>query len=379
MSKFHFILLLTLIAFSIVACTKDADNYKSLADSRALLNKAQSLSYNYTSVWDNRFNKTTFKDSTLMIISRLENLTMMYGVHAMSRGDEYIFAGDTYLEILHNEKKILNHDLQTINQHPKDVLSGTFLMHMPLDILDMDSLHYVRDTILDHIPYAQYRSTTSRPSMSDSAILMTYHTDHFIDVDSLQYNRVVATSIKGVDTLQVITSKFENLVLSEATYSFDMLDRIKNLGYKLTTQREEDADREFKRIHVGEQLTHQSFVNIDGLDVAITKPNKTTIVMFSFMGCGGCEIALKKMERKEFDFEKNINFYYSSPVDRGEVLKEYLKNKNYYFPAFGKESKMNDQFSISSYPTFVVLDDQGIVQKIEWDYDEIIDDYMQSN
>lgn len=379
MPKFHFLPLLSLLAFFIVGCAKEADNYKSLTDSRALLHKAQSLSYNYSSEWDNRFNKTIFRDSAQMIISRLENELMMYGVHAMSRGDEYIFKGDTYLEILHSEKKILNHDLWAINQPPKDVMNGTFLMHIPLDILDVDSLRYVRDTILDNIKLAQYRHTTSRPSVSDSAVLMTYHTDHFIDIDSIQCNRVVATSIKAIDTLQVITTKFEDLILSDAIYSFDMLDRIKNLEYKITTQREIDAARTFQRINVGDQIAHQSFLNVNGLDAAITKSNKTSIVMFSFIGCGGCEVALKKMERKGLDFRQNINFYYSNPVDKSEVLKEHLNNKNYYFPAFGKESKMNDQFSISSYPTFVVLDDQGVVKRIERDYDEIIEDYMQAN
>lgn len=196
---------------SLIACDHEIDHHESIRQCVIQLKDAQSLSYDFSSEWDNRFNETVFRDSAKMILSRLESEEAMYGIYAKSKEGEYIFSGDAYFEVLHEEEKIIYHQLDTIYEDPKEVVSTTFLMYYPLDIIQLDNLKYIKDTIIDYNVLAQYRITTTNPSKVDSALTMTYHTDHFLDLKSSRYNRVVATSIKSQDTLQVITTKFENL------------------------------------------------------------------------------------------------------------------------------------------------------------------------
>ena len=378
MAKYSFLLLLSVLSMILISCNKELSHDDSLKKVIQKLQEAESIAYDYNSKWDNRFNKTVFRDSAHLMISRLENSDTCYGVHVLSRGDEYIFSGSSYLEILHEEKKILNYDVIDVVEGYNDISSSSFMMNIPLDIVESDSLYYVGDTLIDNFRLAQFRYTSSNVSVVDSSAIMTYHTDHYIDIDASVYNRVELTSIKGKDTLQVITTKFEKLRHNDAKYGFDVIDRISNLDYKLTTKKDEDESKNFK-IEVGDQIAQRNFQNAEGQIVDIINSNRTSVVMFSFIGCGGCERALLEFNKKAFDFIPSVDFYYSSPVDRSEVLKTYLENKNYDLDSFGKESNMNDYFGIYSYPTFIVLNDNGVVERIEWDYDVIIDLYMKVN
>lgn len=159
-------------------------------------------------------------------------------------------------------------------------------------------------------------------------------------------------------------------------YRFDVTDRLADLKYKWTTTREEEINEDYESIEIGQKINQNSFIDVHGNSLEITNTNRTSIIMFSFIGCAGCEVALKNMEKRHFSFKNDIDFYYSSPVDRSSVLQKYLSKKNYMFNAFGKESKMNNYFKIYDYPTYVILDGEGMVEEIELDYDEIIRKYM---
>lgn len=377
MFRFNHKFLLFLFAMVFLfSCKKELQPLEVLSVAIKKVENAQSLRYNYSSYWDNRFNETTFQDSASIILSQFENELGTYGVHAVARGDEFIFSGDRYLEILHSDSSISNTYTSVVNENPKDYISSTYMMNLPLDILELEDLDYLKDTVIENNKFIVFRNTTLNPSVSDSNILMTHHTDHYIGIDSFNYDRVHITSIRDQDTLQVIVTKFEEMIYEDVKYNFDVMDRILNLDYKILSKFEVEEDREALSIDVGEQIGYQSFENISGDDVVITNSNRTSVIMFSFIGCGACEIAMRKMQDKKMNFKEGVDFYYSSPVDKKEILKKYLDKKKFYCTAFGKESKMNDHFQIYSYPTFVVLDDQGVVQLIEFGYDESIEDLL---
>ncbi len=94
-----------------------------------------------------------------------------------------------------------------------------------------------------------------------------------------------------------------------------------------------------------------------------------TVVMFSFIGCGGCEYAMREMKAEKFQFRTGLRFCYSSPTDSGTALKNYLHKKAFPFPAFSKESGMNEDFSAYFFPTFVLIGEDGVVKKVLMGYD----------
>jgi thioredoxin-related protein len=93
------------------------------------------------------------------------------------------------------------------------------------------------------------------------------------------------------------------------------------------------------------------------------------MVMFGFIGCGNCEYAFREMKKKKFAVRSDVDLVYSSPVDESSKLKRYLKKKGFPFTRFDKSSRMNDNFKVAGFPTFVVIDEQGGVEDVIGGYD----------
>ena len=95
--------------------------------------------------------------------------------------------------------------------------------------------------------------------------------------------------------------------------------------------------------------------------------------MFGFIGCGNCEYAFREMKKKKFAVRSDIDLVYSSPVDAVSKLQTYLKKKEFPFTGFGEGSRMNDNFKVAGFPTFVLIDEQGGVERVIGGYDKEVE------
>ncbi len=57
-------------------------------------------------------------------------------------------------------------------------------------------------------------------------------------------------------------------------------------------------------------------------------------------------------------------------MDEASKLRTYLKQKDFPFISFGKGSLMNDNFKVAGFPTFVLIDEEGGVERVIGGYDE---------
>lgn len=99
-------------------------------------------------------------------------------------------------------------------------------------------------------------------------------------------------------------------------------------------------------------------------------PGRETVAMFSFIGCGGCEYAMREMKKEQFKARDGMSLYYSSPVNPNTAVKAYLGKKGFPFTAFSKESNMNEDFGVDFFPTFVRIDADGRVAEVVSGYDD---------
>ena len=76
------------------------------------------------------------------------------------------------------------------------------------------------------------------------------------------------------------------------------------------------------------------------------------------------------MKKEGYKIKEGLNFYYSSPLDKSSTLQSYLQKKEFPFGAFSEESQMNEDFSVYSFPTFVLIDSEGVVSKVVSGYGE---------
>ena len=98
--------------------------------------------------------------------------------------------------------------------------------------------------------------------------------------------------------------------------------------------------------------------------------------MFSFIGCGGCEYAMREMKNKDFAIRDGLELMYSSPVDKSVALPRYFKKKTFPFVGFGEEGLMNENFNVASFPTFVLINEEGSVERVMRGYDEEVEQIL---
>lgn len=125
------------------------------------------------------------------------------------------------------------------------------------------------------------------------------------------------------------------------------------------------------KLQVGSKLSNAVFIDMHGNESNIYgKQGKRTVVMSSFIGCGGCEYAMKKMKENNYNVKEDVDFVYYSFKDESTAINTYLKKKGFKGLGFGKESNMNEQLRAHAFPTFYIIDENGIVTDIYEGYGE---------
>lgn len=329
------------------------------------------ISYRYKLHWDNRFNETKHLDSAEMTYVKMENAPHSFGFHATAYGNDYIFDGVNYKEFEHEEKTIVRHDKDEIREDANYFEGSSFLSMSPIGLLNDKEFESVFDASNEEKRFAVFKEVTSSKSVSDDTQMVYREQFIFLDKESYVVDQIRNITIKKGDTLQILDCYFSDYKFSMESYDFSSTLDSNILNYREIGIEDEDTEREDGQIKVGEKLQNKIFQDVSAKDVAIFgSTKKQSLVMFSFIGCGGCEYAMHDFFEKNYKFKEDIDFYYSSPVDKSSTLKSYLIKKEFPFKAFGSESKMNESFSVFSYPTFVLIDADGIVQKVIFGYDD---------
>jgi thioredoxin-related protein len=359
---FNFNLLAFLGLLVLMACS-NSQNAEVVLNNAIL--KAQTYStfqYEFETHWDNRFNETTFGFDAQIVHSQLR-----------SSHHGFIYDGKDYYEIDHTTQVIIKTPTSILKDDEAYFDAQIVLNATPMNIPDFDTFSHHFDTIINDQPYFIYQLFTEKPSMSDTTKTVRNEQFYFINIENEWLTSVKHISMIDTDTLQIIDYHFTNIELHKEAFDFERIDRASSQQYIETSEQDMEKSKAIALIKKGDLLKKQTYLDVDEQEVEVYgKANNKTLIMFSFIGCGGCEYALREMKNKHFDIKQGIDLMYSSPVDKASTLKSYLEKKAFKGVGFSKESKMNDDFSIWSYPTFVLVSSKGKVENVLYGYtDEV--------
>lgn len=355
-----------LICFS---CSQEESSYSILDKTKEKINSHGSVSYNYRSFWDNKFNDSENRDTNYVELEKLNDDLHVLKYHVSNSNRINYFDGDIEKEIYHDQSRIVNHDPEVIASDSAYFHHRTNLMAQPSHFLDIDSSYTTKDSLIKGRSTVLF--TTSEESISDSKKIQYIET-YAIDKDSYEPWIIEATSIVNEDTVQIITHYFQDIEYSNTPIDFEKArSYIQELGYAEIAANDRDNEMYEKQLETGHKILGNTYVNMLGDETTIFgKQDKRTVMMFSFIGCGGCEYAMKEMGKKNYEFNRGLDFYYSSPTDKSSVLAEYLPKKGFNGIGFSKDSKMNEQFMAYHFPTFFIIDSSGTVTDIYHGYND---------
>lgn len=332
-------------------------------------------SYTYESIWNNKYNDSEFRDTNYIELEQSNNNRhgLVYYTSSKSRVD--FFDGSTQKEIDHKRERIINHDADVIASDSTYFTYRMNLMAQPTHFLKIDSTYKSKDSIIEGNSVVIY--STFEDEVYESKKIRKI-SSYVIDKNTSEPWIIKTTGIMEKDTTQILTHYFQDISLSNKSIDFDKVQQfVPELGYAEITPTDMMNEMAGKQIHIGAKIQKNKYENmLEEETTLFGRPGKKTVLMLSFIGCGGCEYAMKEMKKKNFEFKDDIDFYYSSPSDKSAILKTYLPKKGFEGIGFGKESNMNETFNAFSFPTFFVIDSSGTIADVYHGYRDGFEDVI---
>jgi peroxiredoxin len=97
---------------------------------------------------------------------------------------------------------------------------------------------------------------------------------------------------------------------------------------------------------------------------------KKVLLDFSIMGCGYCKMALDHFSRDGFRLPENVVGVYISPTDKGSTMLKYTQQTKIPFPVVAGAKDVGSLYSVYAYPTFYLIDENGMIEKVVVGYDK---------
>lgn len=360
----------------LAACTGASDRSVSsigeevLRSARAKVSANASYRYHYAYRWDNGY-----ADSLNIHYTRQTDTKFGFAFLAEGRDQDIFFDGTDLLHLNHHQRTATRTTATAIASRDDYFRGKLYFQATPFGLPKADEIDQAQRVILNDQQLWAYDVTTQKVSeISGRADTMVETRTYFISPEKnvlVHFRRSVE---QGGTVIQTVDVSFRDHVFAGVPYRFTAADRPVTNGYVELSPQEVARKKQSRFITVGERLTRADYVDISGKErLLYGTAGKKSVIMFGFIGCGLCEAALRKMAAREHFTRPNLTLYYSSPVDKAGNLKQYFQRKDLPYPGFSKESHMNDNFGVAAFPTFVFIDEEGVVEAVFGGYDTAVE------
>ncbi|SEQ50678.1 Peroxiredoxin [Neolewinella agarilytica] len=336
-----------------------------LADVRAKTAMAQSISYELHEIWDNRFMGTADTSFSTVKLYRNEKPTWDYDYIKESESYDSWLIGERSGLDLHDEGiAIVRTEEETMANFQNDAPNFT-ISSAPDYLLGLPDWKFQCDTSFAGRMTKMY---TYRSSFSQEDTV-TYQRYEYLFIDP-ESRRVVGNRfIHFINerTNQVVSFWYEN-------YEEDQLEPLNYVpvrNYAQTTQTAYDASRTKGQITVGEPAPDFVATTLSGDTFALKDYRGQRLMLdFSFIGCGGCELAMKEFNRPGFKLADGMKGVYLSYMNKPKEISTHYKDKGMPFIAIPEARDPDRMYGIYAYPTFVIIDEEGKVERVEVGFSE---------
>ena len=84
------------------------------------------------------------------------------------------------------------------------------------------------------------------------------------------------------------------------------------------------------------------------------------------------------MNQEDYTLSKEIPMLYINPEDDEERMKVYREDMNISFPVIASAEEIAAAYRVNSYPRFFVINEKGIIERIQKGYSkEFLDEFRQ--
>ncbi|MDW7694320.1 TlpA disulfide reductase family protein [Flammeovirgaceae bacterium SG7u.111] len=162
-------------------------------------------------------------------------------------------------------------------------------------------------------------------------------------------------------------------MISKDYSNYNLAPIPKNLAYKEPENYITSYGRRKRKPTLAEGEVAPTFqlASMNGDSVSLEElKGKKVMLDFSIINCGYCMETMKHINQEDFELNKDVTWLYINPVDSKERMEKHMKNLPIPFPALINAKEVGEQYGIYGYPIFILIDEKGIIEKVQHGYSE---------
>lgn len=343
--------------FFLTAC--ESDPAELLIQAKNKINNSASIAYKQINFWPNPAGKV---DTVLFTVSFRKNEKALGGYDFLGINKR---GATVYIE---NDFKNVNHSDSTVEIYPKEredrfIKENTFLTYSPLKFINYPSWEYTKDTTIQTQAYRTFRRVEMDTIMDGHDVFVENYI--FINKASALLERYERVAYFNGDKTQTIRGFFSEYNIDNASGETLIYTLPENYTTKIFEEKWKSP------LTKGQQAPNFEIKDIQGNQVSLKDlQGKKVLLNFSVINCGYCKKALEHFNREDYQISKEIAAFYINPMDKKSEVLDYASIISIPFPVIAEEKNMTDQYGVSVYPTFFLIDGEGKIEEIVYGYDK---------
>ena len=353
----HCVLALLLLFVAFFANAQDA--LRLLEKSRKYVKEQHSIAYTYTAYWPNPVGEVDTLQGECRFVVGKQN-AFRYDFVAKTQGRDMTYIDGVYREVVHDEKRVELHpdEEKAVRMFTKSLIP---LKYSVIVLLDR-SWQYVRDTTIAH-SLAGYRTADLDTVVNGNRVYVELWL--YIGKDSKVPEWYVQQGYFKGKRGQRIEFAFTDYTLSR---------KVEPLVYALPVGYRSEvfgASPGPQVLQAGTEAPVFQVTDIQGKPVDLKAlRGKKVLLNFSTINCGYCKMAIDHMNRKDFALPDNVVGVYINPIDKPDRVVSYAQKSHIPFPVVADARAVGEMYGVYGYPTFFLIDEQGVIQETVVGYRE---------
>ena len=276
-------------------------------------------------------------------------------------GKDQVFIDGTFRTVVH--------DNNTVKLYPhhrsKEESDRIKWLHnySPITLLKQSGWEYEKDTLIGGKTLHNFVRTENDTILKGNKVVVNFHI--FLNPKTELLDRFERRAYLNGKLTQKIAVEYADYEFNESgkplTYIFPKESSTVFYG----------EEHRHQVLKAGQKAPLFSAKDIEGIPLRMDDhQGKKILLNFSITGCSYCYQALKHFNREEYQLADHVSAFYINPFDTRKVVEQYGERVDIPFPVIPVAKDIGEMYGVSAYPTFFLIDENGIIEKVVEGYDE---------
>jgi len=355
-------IIITLIAFSTFTFFND-DPLSLLQKAQSKINGSGYFRYDYTILWPNPVGEVDTVSGT-GTFSRQSNQYYGYNYIKIGKdGSDLVYIDNEFKLTQHEERTVVLYTEEDIQKNKNFITDNSFAKNTPVVFLNRKNWRFMKDTTLLGNEYSAYRILDKDTVVENNKIYVELYA--FINKTTAQLDRYERRAFLN-------NKKSQTIIYSFSGYEFSK-DK-KQLNYTLPENYRTQVGMKKEKLTLlkeGQPAPLFLLSDLKGNPVNLqAMRGKKTLLVFSTINCGYCKLALDHFNKKGYQLPASLTGAYLFPEDKIEKMSGYAQKIKIPFSTVANAKNTGKDYGVSGYPTFFLINEQGIIEKVVVGYEE---------